>query len=245
MILVLSNKYVLSQIDTTQIWLDSTHSIDYFEKTEISFLQNKNLSTIISNNSRFKNDPLTYYSGVFGTDFRRIDFYLEATKQDSFSLMYQINGFDRLGTNIRPLLGFMKVTDLFICNNYYENPVYLVALDCKLYESGEKQSDGMFSGLYTIVFSITNDTVKWIHSDSGDFSEYNGVFVGNWRKYNSNILKSTIFSFEPIGLYNELPMCKDFYQVCDDCPDENVVPKDKYIKNGWENYNNDNKTKWW
>jgi hypothetical protein len=246
LLLLLISGNLFCQTEKKRIWLDSIYKDNSFDKLSIEFLKDKDLSEVISNQIRLEGDPMMYYSGVFGANYTRIDFYLTATKQDLFSLDYQITGFDKLGMNIRPITGLMRIKDLFVYKeDYWIHTIYLVVLDCKFYEPGDKNGDGCFDGIYTAVFDIENNKVEEIASESGDFSEYSRVFIGSWQKYNTNNVKSTIFSLSPIGLYGALPMCEEFYQICDDCPDDNVIPKDKYVKNGWINYSATKKEKWW
>jgi len=243
--LLITNNIFCQTDKKIHIWHDAIRTDYSFDSFNIEFLKDKDLSNIISNKIRFDGDPLMYYSGVFGTNYTRIDFHFSATKKDSLSLDYQITGFNRLGANIRPINGLMKVTDLFMYKeNYGANVLYLVVLDCKFYEPGDKNGDGYFSGIYTTIFYVENNDIKWIYSESGDFSKYNCVFVGSWQKYNTDNLKSTIFSFNPIGLYNELPMCEEFYKTHYNC-DDYVIPKNKYVKNGWINYLTEKRIQWW
>lgn len=230
--------------DKSQIWLKSILTDPTFNQASIEFLESKDLSNIISNCTRFNGDPLSYYSGVFGSNYKRIDFLLTATKQPQSTLIYNIKGFNKLGSNVRPIEGFMTITCLRkLKDSWGDADIYLVVFDCKFYEPGSKVGGGSFSGIYTTVLYSKNNDFSFMHSDSGDFSFYSGVFVGNWREYNTSGLKSVIFSFDPIGLYGELPLCSEFYESTEN-PDY-VLPKDKYVDNGWTNYNSKDSDQWW
>lgn len=227
-----------------KIWTDSILKNRDFEKINISSLQLRSLDRIVSCENRFENDPRLFYSGIFGESYNRIDFYLSATfANDSLNLLL-VTGFDRMEKIIKPLSGFMRISDVLKHKEIYgEKNVYLVIFDCKLYESGSNDSDGYFTGIYTLVL-ISNETdYELYYSESGDFREFSNVFIGNWRKYNSNIIKSTLFSYKPIGLYSELPLSAEFYQHTDN--EDYVLPKDKYVSNGWTDYNTEIKNKWW
>ena len=251
-IIVFATGLLNAQTDNkTKIWTDSILKNRNFEKVNISSLKLKNLDKIVSCENRFENDPKLFYSGIFGESYKRIDFYLSATfANDSLNLL-SVSGFDRLGKNIRPLSGYMRVSDVLKYRETYgDGKVYLVILDCKLYESGTNDLDGYFTGIYTLVL-ISNETgYDWFYSESGDFREFGNVFIGNWRNYNSNILKSTLFSYRPIGLYSELPLSAEFYKHGEN--EDYVLPKDKYVSNGWKDFTEDLKNnnellknKWW
>jgi len=231
--------------DKSRVWLDSICTSKDLKGVNPSLLNTFDISNLISNVSRFEHDPMIYYTGTFGSTFKKIDIKLKITKSDSISLLYNVSGFDRLGNNIRPIDGFMRITSVlkFQHGSEYGN-LHLIILDCHFFEPGDRDGDGEFSGIFTITADVNNNSIDLIYSESGDFREYTNVFVGNWMKYNSSSLKSTIFSINPIGLYCELPLSKDFYTF--DTDNEDIcLPKNKYIQNGWKNYSPKDKIKWW
>lgn len=244
-IIVFATGLLYAQTDNkAKTWTDLILKNKDFEKVNISSLNLKNLDKIVSCENRLENDPKLFYSGIFGDSYKRIDFYL-STKfvNDSLNLL-SVSGFDRLEKNIRPLVGYMRVSDVLKYREVHgESKVYIIILDCKLYEPGSIDSDGYFTGIYTLVLISNGIDCDWFYSESGDFREFCNVFIGNWRKYNSNIIESTLFSFRPIGLYSELPLSSEFYKHTEN--EDYALPKAKYMSNGWKNYNEELKNKWW
>lgn len=227
--------------------LNSIFQIEGFIANDINTFNKADLSEIISNKIEYEGDSRSSYSGVFGANFQRIDFHFQLQKQDSTSRTYNVIGKNRLGTNIRDLFGSMTITGVLkYKDKFYDLDLFLVIFDCSFYESGDKQSDGVFNGVYTTFIVLIDNEFEWFHSDSGDFCEYNSVFVGDWRKYDSAKIKTCIFSFDPVGLYDELPYCEKFYDPIESrgCEDNVSVGK-KYLKYGWADYEETKTQKWW
>jgi len=122
--------------------------------------------------------------------------------------------------------------------------LYIGLFDCILKQPGDRDSDGVFSGVFTLVFYIKDGEVHLFKTASGDEPNFTNTFVGKWKAYNSNIERKVIFSFYPAGLYERLPFCDELYYT-DDNEDFTLI-KDKFKKYGWEDFKyNNKKTDWW
>jgi len=110
----LFNNFVYSQeIDLSQKWINWIETKSGFNDIDKGRFENIDFSKVLSNQSRLDNDPISTYIGIFGPNYRRIDFHLEASKEGN---KYVITGKSKLGNNIRELKGEMTLIKF-----YYEN----------------------------------------------------------------------------------------------------------------------------
>ena len=200
-------------------------------------------SKILSNQLRFEGDGWSTYIGVFGPKNRRIDFHLMASKQSD--QLYSVTGKSKLGNNIRELKGTFKLKDVYKTSWL----AYVITFEYELKEPGSREGDGSFVGIGAIAFMIEDDKPDIFWAASGDFREYNNMFVGIWKRYNSEVSRDCIFSFHPSGTHTKLPFRDHLYRAFSDeeeckC---NFVFKDELRPYGWEDYqdNNISKTDWW
>lgn len=225
-------------------WIDFIVKNSGFIEINKQKVNSLDFGNVLSNQLRSKNDPISTYIGVFGTNFNRIDFHIEAIKKEG---EYLISGKNKLNDNIRELKGEMKLKRAFLRQEDFgfTDSLYIALFDCVMREPGDKSGDGVFSGIFTVVFYIKNGESELFKTDSGDEPTYTNTFVGKWTKYNSTIQKKCIFSFHPAGLYEKLPFCDEIYTIYDGNDDYTII-KDEYVKNGWENFNyKGEKTDWW
>lgn len=116
--------------------------------------------------------------------------------------------------------------------------------DCKLQEPGDKDGDGVFSGIFTLVFYIKDNEAQIYKTSSGDEPMFTNTFVGKWIRNNSTVERKVIFSFHPAGLYEKLPFCDEFY-IYGENPDFSEI-NEKYMKYDWTVFNlKGEKTDWW
>jgi hypothetical protein len=186
------------------------------------------------------------YTGVFGPKNRRIDFYLTFEKKNINT--YKVKGKSKLGDNIREISGEVQLLEAVKLNLAgYRSPAHIVWFEYKLNEPGNRDGDGCFIGIGSIVFTIEDGKPKALWSESGDLREYNNMFVGVWNRYNSDVSRECIFNFFPSGLYNKLPYRDNLYIKDEDSEYNRFKIRDEFEQSGWENYrdNKSGETKWW
>jgi len=231
------------EIDLSEKWKDLVTSTEGFEQFDKTMIDNFDLSQILSNQLRFKNDPISTYIGIFGPKYRRIDFHLTATKNGSD---YVIVGKSKLGDNIRELNGTMQLENVLFSNkNSIADSVFIGILNTVLREPGDREGDGVFTGIFVIAFYLEDGKVSFFKTSSGEPPDFTNTFVGKWTRNNSEIERKCIFSFEPAGLYDRLPFCDEIYTIYEG-NDDYVKIKEEYVEFGWEDYDyKGRKTEWW
>lgn len=241
---IIVNLTKAQEIDLSDKWIKSIETSSGFKDYDKDKFDNLDFSKILSNQLRFDKDPISTYVGIFGPNYRRIDFHFEVTKnrQD-----YSVIGKSKLGDNIRELKGEMVLKKVLIRKQeYITDSLYIGFFDCVLREPGDRDGDGVFSGVFTSVFYINKGELIFFKTDSGDEPNYTNTFVGKWTKNNSNLERKVIFSFHPAGLYEKLPYCDELYTFGDN-PDYSEI-KEKYLKYGWTDFKlqkRGQKTDWW
>ena len=218
--------YGLTQLDTA----------DYFHH---------DYSQILSNQLRFKGDGWSTYIGVFGPKNRRIDFHLKATKVKSDS--YEVKGKSKLGNNIRALSGTFQLKEIWQYGR--DTNIKFIVFEYELKEPGDRNGDGVFRGIGSIAVYLGREKPDILWAASGDFREYNNMFVGIWQRNDSEIEKECIFTFHPSGLETQLPFREHLYQ---DFPPEDECRcfysfKHELKAYGWEGYEDGEikKGDWW
>jgi hypothetical protein len=200
-------------------------------------------SEVLSNQMRIDKDPWSTYIGVFGKMNKRIDFHLTASKTNDTS--YFIAGKRKRGNAIHSVSGEINPRKIFVV----DNTVYILSFDYLLNENGDIDSLEYFTGIGTIVFTISNNKPKIYWSEAGELRQYNNMFVGIWRQNNSEKYRECIFTFNPSGTHNKLPFRSDFYKdfASDDPCKCYFEIKEKYWQYGWETYDDSNGYKeiWW
>lgn len=224
-------------------WIDSVSNYEGFHEIDKSNFNDLNFSSILSNQSRIENDPLSTYTGVFGPKFRRIDFYWVVSKSNS---VYLVNGKSKLGENIQNLTGELRlIKTLFRKQSYISDTLFIGLFDCTLQGPGNKTGDGAFVGVFTLVFYLKNGDPQIFKTDSGDPPSFTNTFVGMWTQYNSDVTRNVIFSFNPAGLYERLPYC-DIIYTYNDINDDYSLIKEEYRQFGWEDFDyKGRKSDWW
>src|SRR5690554_7492331 len=138
------------EVDLSNKWINSIETSSGFNDFDKDKFDNLDFSSILSNQLRFDNDPISTYIGVFGPNYRRIDFHFEVTKNE---LIYSVTGKSKLGNNVRELKGEMKLKKVLLREQeYITDSLYIGLFDCKLFEPGDRDGDGVFSGIFTLVF---------------------------------------------------------------------------------------------
>lgn len=223
-------------------WVKSIETYPGFKDYYKDRFDNLDFSKILSNQLRFDNDPISTYIGVFGSNYHRIDFHLEVSKNGH---EYSVIGKSKLGENIRELKGKMILKKVLLRKQeYITDSLYIGLFDCVLRESGDREGDGVFSGVFTLVFYIKYGEVQLFSTSSGDEPHFTNTFVGKWTKNNSDIERQVIFSYHAAGLYEALPYCEELYDY--EFSDRTII-KEKYLQYGWQDYPKirGQKDTWW
>lgn len=226
--------------DIANDWLDSIRNYDDFEEVSISKFTNWDFSNLLSNQ---ESGNWSSYVGVFGSNYRRIDFHMNVSKSDE---KYQVVGSSKLGENIQEFKGTLTLEKAFLrVQNYITDSLYIGLFKCELNEPGTKNGDGTFLGIFTLVFYNKNDQVNIFKTSSGDTPSFTNTFVGNWMKYGSEKPRKVVFSFHAAGLYEKLPYCDNFYTI-EGYNDDYLIINSEYLKFGWDDYDYDGgKSYWW
>ena len=113
MIFLFSNKGFMQIIDYSEQWKNSLLNNKYFTTVNINEFLNYDLSSAISNDD---NNSLYYllrtYTGVFGSNYRRIDFFIKVIKDNNNGLIYHAEGKNKFNSNIRPIKGVLKLLEV-------------------------------------------------------------------------------------------------------------------------------------
>jgi len=231
------------EIDLSKKWIKSVETTDGFKACDKGKFENIDLSKILSNQQRLRKDPISTYIGVFGPNYRRIDFHLRVSKS---GLDYLVSGKSKLGDNIRELEGEMRLIQVLLRKqNYITDSLYIGLFDCELREPGTREGDGVFSGIFTLVFYIKDNEAHFFKTSSGDEPNFTNTFVGKWTRNSSTVERKVIFSFHPAGLYERLPFCDDIYTF-KDFNDDYTLIREEFEKYGWKEFDyKGNKTDWW
>ncbi|MBK6263401.1 hypothetical protein JKA74_00025 [Marivirga sp. S37H4] len=222
-------------------WANSVSNIEGFLEIDKSKFDKWDLSNILSNQTQI--NPLSTYIGVFGPKYRRIDFHLMASKKEG---TYEVTGKSKLGNNIQNLNGEFNLRKVFYRKqDYISDTLYIGVFDYILREPGLKEGDGEFRGTFSVVFYRINNQIQIFKTSSGDEPNFTNTFVGAWKRYNSDVERTVIFSFHPAGLYERLPYCEPLYST-KDMNDDFTIIKEEFIQYGWEDFNyNGQKSNWW
>jgi hypothetical protein len=187
----------------------------------------------LSNQTRYEGDPISTYIGFFGPNFRRIDLQLKTSKSGTD---YIVEGKSRLYKKIRPFKGTMELIKVFLRpQQYITDSLYIGLFQTHLSEPGDKDGDGEFSGIFTLVFYKNSKGIQRFSTSSGDEPNFTNTFIGYWNRFNSDIHRQVIFSYWPSGLYTYLPYCEKVYDY--DFDDYTVI-KNEFLQYGWEDWDN-------
>ena len=74
--LFIVNSTKAQEVDLSDKWIISIESNSGFKDFDKDKFNNLDFSSVLSNQLRIENDPISTYIGVFGPNYRRIDFHL-------------------------------------------------------------------------------------------------------------------------------------------------------------------------
>lgn len=155
--------------------------------------------------------------GVFGNEFKRIDFYFVAQKE--YENVYKIIGKNKLLNNIRPITGTIEL--LFGRKYKRENEeaqfrgtsTFELIFKYVFKEPNDKVGDGTFSGIVSFMDMLDDNTLKPNNvSFASDFAEFNNIYVGTWIDYKTNNEKNCIFS-DRVCCVVTLPFVREIYEA--------------------------------
>ncbi|ANQ48566.1 hypothetical protein MY04_1189 [Flammeovirga sp. MY04] len=236
------------KIDYSSDWENQIKNTESFKKIENNKFETIDLSNLLGNELFDNGNYNSSYVGVFGPNYRRMDFNFNVQKKDN---VYELKGKDKLGNNIRPIQGTFTLKSVYLREQeYITDSLYMASFSCHFHEPGDRNGDGEFTGSFVIVFFKRDNEYTLFQSASGDEPTFTNTFVGKWSRYNSSVERKVIFSFQVAGLYRGLPFCKDFYtydETEEEYPLVFALIDARFIKYGWENYldNLREKSKWW
>lgn len=242
-ILIIVGNELFAQVPKiSRDWEQSTLN-GYSKIDKVKFLK-LDYSNVLSNQLRFEGDPWSTYVGVFGPKNKRIDFHITVSKTTKADT-YHVQGKSRLGNNIRDLTGEIRLLNVLETTSAGN----IVTFQYKIKEPGDKDGDGIFIGIGACMFYLEGNKPYIYWSESGEFREFNNMFVGIWTKYNSKISNECIFSFNVSGTYTALPYRDNFYKEFesdDECKCSYEI-KDEFKQYGWQDYEKSNRYKdsWW
>lgn len=247
--LLFKTKIFMQTIDYSQNWKEELLNDEFFNTIKVEEFLNLDLSPAISNDDTgSKYYALRSYTGVFGSNYYRIDFFFKVKKDENDNTIYHAVGKSKFKSNIRPINGEMKLVAVRRQSVWprWKNP-YLCIFEYNFKEPGTKPGDGQFEGIASILVGFEDDSVSCFLTDGPDFKEYTNVFVGIWKKYNSDSIIKCIFSYDVVDLYFKLPFCDDLYILPDPEIEHEYELNKKYFPYGWSDYYSDNNNRdvWW
>ena len=193
----------------------------------------------------------TEQNGVIDTNYQRIQFHIEKVmRSQTDSNTYIIVGKSKVKNNICRFTGTIKLLSFFYANCEDISNTKCGELFGRyiFYEDSSQQHSGVFQGIMDCMVLLDNDKMKIVLDESLDGADgyWNRTYVGTWKSYHSQQAKKCIW-----GDYR-LPFTVGF-----DCGDGEMMICDKYVKNGWQSFNDQTeykeispgrwtlKNKWW
>jgi len=230
------------EIDYSEHWKETLLNDTCFIDIDSARYRNYDFSYVLSNIDK----PLFIrrrYIGIFDPKYRRIEFFLVANRDHSDPYKYIIQGKSKLGENIRPIKGSIKLLTVRQGEIEGWEFLYMGVFSYELKEPGTKEGDGVYKGILSVMFMFDADGMTFFTPADGSYSKYFHMFVGVWERYNSNVKNKCIFSYDVAGLFMKLPYCEEFIKQSED--DWYVYEiKDKFKQYGWSNYG-EYKECWW
>ena len=258
-LILLSASAAIAQCNTSKDYLES-----HYDSTRADFSKEvynpssnefKNIHNVLSNFKTFDCGPIWTdnlgQEGILGLDYWRIQVkIISAEKDKSNPYTYHVSGVSKykdslinFSGTIKMIAADMNTSDPTEIDSTIHGTVYA---EYNFLQDASALNGGILKGIETTDFMIDakhkqliRDTVFGVGDD--DYAD--DTFVGTWEKYHSAKAIKYIF-----GL-GRLPFTFDF-----DKGDGDMAPNDRYRKNGWQDYPDDEWTnapegtvavKWW
>lgn len=224
------SKYVdENQVDFSQDYLK--YCIENNSKNQLSEFLSYDFSAMwTALNSMLYGAPLQ--NGIIGNNYQRIQIHIsEVSRSKKNEAIYFVKGKSKVNNTICNFSGEIELLRL-TCNsdcNYsdFSECGSLVA-KYTLYEDSLQRHSGFFKGITDclIYFDTAKQMVGLDDTLSGADFYYNRTFVGTWTNYITKTSKKCIWGDD------RLPYTFDFSHG-----DGQMVINEKYVKNGWESFN--------
>jgi len=189
-------------------------------------------------------------NGIIGQNYQRIQFHIEKMTKSRNPDTYVIKGKSKVNNNICDFKGELILLKLFY--GKCDDPKYKKCAELfgsyVFYEDSSQNHSGFFKGIMECSIYLERKGKKMLLDESTEEADgyWNRTFVGTWTDYQTKKAKNCIW-----GDYR-LPFTFDF-----DIGDGEMNVSEKYIMNGWKNYNDGSeyievakdkwelKNKWW
>lgn len=251
---------VLSKATSAQCILSKDYTDNHYDSTQADF--SKELYDSSSNNfknrrpafSRFRQYGFGHIwinrgslEGIVGLNYQRLQVVILTEEPlQSNPPLYKVSGkikykgaIEGFSGDLFVITGFMNTSDPTEIDSNTHGTVYAT------YKFELDDKSATLQGITTTDFILNTSTQEAVAdtTEMGDDDYADDTFVGTWTEHNSTKPLKCIFG---IG---RLPFCFDF-----DKGDGDMVPSDRYRKNGWQNYPDDKwinaptgtvPVKWW
>lgn len=169
-------------------------------------------------------------NGAIGFNYRRIIITInEAHQNKNMPLTFDIKGFSSVSGNKCDFIGKITFISAFEIEKNYDYKGQAVLL-CryKFLENKHQKYSGVFKGTFESSITINHSTKTVEFDDSFRIADgyANRTYVGAWKSYKSDLEKKCIWGD------NRLPYTFDL-----DIGVGEMFISDKYIENGWEDFN--------
>ena len=189
-------------------------------------------------------------NGIIGLNYQRIQFHIDNVTQSNKFDTYIVKGKSKVNNNICDFSGELKLLKLFY--GECDDPKYRKCAELFgsyiFNEDSSQNHSGFFKGIMECSVYLDHAGKKMLLDESTDEADgyWNRTFIGTWTDYKTKKEKKCIW-----GDYR-LPFTFDF-----DTGDGEMIVSDKYVMNGWKEYNDDSelievasdkfelKNKWW
>jgi len=211
-----------------QTFAQSIATTDFFTQ-----IKNYDISTVLAADSIFADEenmierpPIL---GFIGDNYQRLHIHFISIIKNPFNpYEYFAYGKTKVKNNICEFQGIIKITDarLYVEGDIPEYKQGYAECEVTLYEDSKQNATGFFSGKLTTDFVIDNKGVfryDAIYFVADGFR--NNQFVGNWTSYKTKSTKKSNWGDCRIPESGTL-----------DTGDGYFIVDERYVKNGWENF---------
>ncbi len=186
----------------------------------------------------WKNQNKSEYLGYIGNGFQRIRIKLVSIKKDNKKIQeYRIEGKSARDNNVSSFKGTFKINEIRLltnmhwgCDDEYKNKGIraqgVVIGRYELYQDKKTKNSGYFSGVFSALWYMDKKgNLKFDDIEDFGDSYRNNQFVGTWRSYSGNSAEKCNWGDHRIPDSGDL-----------DVGTGGFAPNEKYIKNGWESF---------
>ncbi|MEJ2105645.1 MAG: hypothetical protein P8X47_13885, partial [Ignavibacteriaceae bacterium] len=209
------------RVDYSKKWFSENYNLSVPNKDILSDIKSQDISHI------WMKTLNKTTNGVFGKNYRRIEFVFENVSKVKNNDEYIVNGKDRMKGKICSFTGNLNVTHAI---KYDERDIDLSIIilgEYELIEIANTLETGKFMGIFCTYcyYDTVNQRLELDDRWSVADGYMNNTFVGIWRDLKNG------YDYKCIWGDHRLPYTGDF-----DVGTGEFAPNDKYLKYGWENY---------